>query len=189
MFENALWTKLCGTRTEDQQQEDWRLVQQFWFLVQQNHSHLQALRIDSFPDALVGMNTNGFEDSMVVGHLAQLVDLQYRELRCDTTTLLRRLPQLRSLQSQVILTDGVLTGSFFNLRCLHACRSLNLVEIATLLQRLRNLSELGVTQINYLEEEEPVIQGLDKTTPSSLQSLHIDQSSDCDALSLQDLSA
>lgn len=189
MFENAFKPQLGGTRTEDQQLEDWRLVQQFWFLVQQNRLHLQALRVDTSLDALVEMNTTGFVDSMVVDHLTQLVDLHYRELRCDTTTLLRRLPWLRSVQSQVILTDGVLTGSFSSLRCLRACRSLSLVEIVTLLQRLPNLSELGVTQINYMEEEEPVIENMDRTTPSALQSLCIDWSSDCDALSLQDLSA
>ncbi|KAF9144388.1 hypothetical protein BGX30_012962 [Mortierella sp. GBA39] len=189
IFENAFKPQLRGTRTEDQQLEDWRFVQQFWLLVHQNRPHLQALRVDASVDALVEMNTTGFVDSMVVDHLTQLVDLQYRELRCDTTTLLRRLPWLKSLQSQVVLTDGVLTGSFSSLRCLRACRSMSLVEIVTLLQRLPNLSELGVTQINYTEEEEPVIERMDRTTPAALQSLHIDWSSNCDALSLQGLSA
>ncbi|KAF9543740.1 hypothetical protein EC957_000519 [Mortierella hygrophila] len=189
IFENAFKPHLRGTRTEDQQLEDWRLVQQLWLLVRQNRHHLQALRIDAPVDALVEMNTTGFVDSMVVDHLTQLVDLQYRELRCDTTTLLRRLPRLKTLQSQVILTDGVLTGSFSSLRCLRACRSMSVVEIVTLLQRLPNLSELGVTQINYMEEEEPVIERMDRTTPAALQSLRIDWSSNFDALSLQDLSA
>ncbi|KAG0072701.1 hypothetical protein BGZ89_003913 [Linnemannia elongata] len=189
IFGNAFKPQLRGTRTEDQQLEDWRLVQQFWLLVHQNRPHLLALRIDTSLDTLVEMNTTGFIDTMVVQHMAQLVDLQYREFRYDTTILLHRLPQLRSLQSQVVLTDGVLTGSFSCLRCLLACRSLSLIEIVTLLQSLPNLRELGVTQINYTEQEEPVIEDMDRTAPSALQSLRIDRSSDCDALSLQDLSA
>ncbi|KAF9150575.1 hypothetical protein BG015_007631 [Linnemannia schmuckeri] len=189
LFENAFKPQLRGIRTEDQQLEDWRLVQQFWLLVQQNHAHLQTLRIDASLDSLVEMNTTGFVDSVVVDHLTNLVDLQYTELRCDTATLLCRLPRLRSLQSQVVITNGVLTGWYASIRCLRAYRSLSLLEIITLLQRLPNLNELALTQIKYEGDEEPVIASIDMTAPSALQSLRISWSSKWDALSLQGLSA
>jgi hypothetical protein len=192
IFENAFQPRPCGTRSKDQQMEDWRLVQQVWLLVQQNHSHLQVLRIDTSLDLLVDMNTTGFVDSMVVDHLTNLVDLQYRELRCDTSLLLRRLPRLRSLQSQVVLTDKVFTGSYSSLRCLSACRSLSVVEIVTLLQRLPNLNELAITQIKYVEyveTEEPVIEALDRTKPATLKRLTIVWSSKYDAQNLRHLSA
>ncbi|KAF8946972.1 hypothetical protein BGZ47_010730 [Haplosporangium gracile] len=145
LFENTFKSQLRGTRTEDQQLKDWRFVQQFWLLVQQNHAHLQVLRIDTSLDSLVEMNTTGFMDSVVVDHLTNLFDLQYMELRCDTATLLRRLPRLRSLQSQVVFMDGVLTGSYASLWCLSAWRSLRLLRIVTLLQRLPNLNGLALT--------------------------------------------
>ncbi|KAG0375832.1 hypothetical protein BGX24_008606 [Mortierella sp. AD032] len=187
IFENAFEPAVRGIRTEGQQLDDWMLVQQFWLLVRQN-PQLMVLKIDDSLDELVAMNTLGFVDSMVLDNLTSLVDLKYSKLRCDTSTLLGRLPGLRSLQAQIVLSGGgVLTGSFTNLQYLNASHSLSLAEIVNLLQRLPNLRDLSLSQIIYTAEEEAKIESIDRT-PSTLQSLRINWSSTYDVLSLKGLS-
>ncbi|KAG0273198.1 hypothetical protein BGZ95_010984 [Linnemannia exigua] len=187
IFENAFEPAVRGIRTEGQQLDDWKLIQQFWLLVRQN-PQLMVLKIDDSLDELVAMNTLGFVDSMVLDNLTSLVDLKYSALRCDTSTLLSRLPRLKFLQAQVVFSDGgVLTGSFANLQYLNASHSLSLAEMVNLLQRLPNLRELSVSQIRYAAEEDSKIESMDRT-PSALQRLRINWSSTYDVLSLKGLS-
>ncbi|KAG0209241.1 hypothetical protein BGX33_005754 [Mortierella sp. NVP41] len=186
IFEKAFKPLKRGIRTEDQQLEEWVVVQQFWLLVQHN-PQLQVLRIDPSLDELVAMNTSRFVDSMVMDKLTNLVDLRCQDLTHDFSALLCRFSSLRRVHSPVLLSGGALVGRFASLRYLRASRALSLADIVTLLNGLPNLEELTVAQIAVVEGHPTVIDTMDRT-PSGLQSLSIDWSKREDAESLKTLS-